>query len=64
MLVVGAGPTGLMLATCLETLGVRCIIVDGKPAPTREPLRLEDHRRITRIPPSAHTAAIAYAIDA
>ncbi|MFE4727387.1 FAD-dependent monooxygenase [Microbacterium sp. NPDC056736] len=36
VLVVGAGPTGLMLATCLATLGVRCIIIDGKSAPTRE----------------------------
>ncbi|MBD3943970.1 FAD-dependent monooxygenase [Microbacterium sp. NEAU-LLC] len=36
VLVVGAGPTGLMLATCLAKLGVRCVIVDGKSAPTRE----------------------------
>jgi len=36
VLVVGAGPTGLMLACCLAKLGVRCIVVDGKAAPTRE----------------------------
>lgn len=36
VLVVGAGPTGLMLATCLAKLGVRFVVVDGKEAPTRE----------------------------
>ncbi|MFI5496927.1 FAD-dependent monooxygenase [Actinoplanes sp. NPDC051859] len=36
VLVVGAGPTGLMLANWLVTLGVRVIIADGKPGPTRE----------------------------
>lgn len=36
VLVVGAGPTGLMLATWLQKLGVRVIIIDGKSGPTRE----------------------------
>ncbi|BCJ51680.1 2-polyprenyl-6-methoxyphenol hydroxylase [Actinoplanes sp. NBRC 14428] len=36
MLVVGAGPTGLMLANWLLKLGVRAIVTDGKPGPTRE----------------------------
>ena len=36
VLVVGAGPSGLMLAYCLAKLGVEAIIVDGKAGPTRE----------------------------
>jgi 2-polyprenyl-6-methoxyphenol hydroxylase-like FAD-dependent oxidoreductase len=36
VLVVGAGPTGLMLANWLTKLGVRTTIVDGKSGPTRE----------------------------
>ena len=36
VLVVGAGPSGLMLAACLARLGVDAIIVDGKDGPTRE----------------------------
>jgi 2-polyprenyl-6-methoxyphenol hydroxylase-like FAD-dependent oxidoreductase len=36
VLVVGAGPTGLMLANWLMKLGVRVIVVDGKEGPTRE----------------------------
>jgi 2-polyprenyl-6-methoxyphenol hydroxylase-like FAD-dependent oxidoreductase len=36
VLVVGAGPTGLMLANWLVKLGVRVIVADGKDGPTRE----------------------------
>ncbi|WP_165066685.1 FAD-dependent monooxygenase [Marisediminicola senii] len=36
VLVVGAGPTGLMLATWLRRLGVDVIVVDRKGGPTRE----------------------------
>jgi 2-polyprenyl-6-methoxyphenol hydroxylase-like FAD-dependent oxidoreductase len=36
VLVVGAGPTGLMLANWLVKLGVRVVVVDGKQGPTRE----------------------------
>ncbi|MDQ4138776.1 MAG: FAD-dependent monooxygenase, partial [Actinomycetota bacterium] len=36
VLVIGAGPTGLMLANCLGKLGVDALVVDGKPGPTRE----------------------------
>ncbi|WP_448808068.1 FAD-dependent monooxygenase [Agromyces bauzanensis] len=36
VLVVGAGPSGLMLAVCLAKLGVDAVIVDGKDGPTRE----------------------------
>jgi 2-polyprenyl-6-methoxyphenol hydroxylase-like FAD-dependent oxidoreductase len=36
VLVVGAGPTGLMLANCLAKLGVQVVIADGKAGPTTE----------------------------
>ena len=36
VLVVGAGPSGLMAAVCLARLGVDAVIVDGKDGPTRE----------------------------
>ncbi|MCY1144704.1 FAD-dependent monooxygenase [Actinoplanes sp. Pm04-4] len=36
VLVVGAGPTGLMLANWLVKLGVQVIVADGKEGPTRE----------------------------
>jgi len=36
VLVVGAGPTGLMLATVLARLGVDHVLIDGKAAPTTE----------------------------
>ncbi|WP_394248617.1 FAD-dependent monooxygenase [Arthrobacter pityocampae] len=36
VLVVGAGPTGLMLANWLTRLGVRTIVVDGRDGPTLE----------------------------
>jgi len=36
VLIVGAGPSGLMLAVCLARLGVDAIVVDGKAGPTRE----------------------------
>ena len=34
--IVGAGPTGLMLALCLARQGVSAVLVDGKTEPTRE----------------------------
>ncbi len=36
VLIVGAGPTGLMLANWLARFGVQAIVVDGKNGPTRE----------------------------
>ncbi|WP_411722016.1 FAD-dependent monooxygenase [Mycetocola sp.] len=36
VLVVGAGPTGLLLAAILTKLGIDVVIVDGKSGPTRE----------------------------
>lgn len=36
VLIVGAGPSGLMLAVTLAKLGVDAVIVDGKEGPTRE----------------------------
>lgn len=36
VLIIGAGPTGLMMACQLSRMGISCIIVDGKKGPTRE----------------------------
>lgn len=36
VIVVGAGPSGLMAATCLARWGVRVVVIDGKDGPTRE----------------------------
>ncbi len=36
VLIVGAGPTGLMLANWLARLGVDCLLIDSKSGPTRE----------------------------
>ena len=36
VLIIGAGPTGLMLAVCLQRLGVRFLLADRKHGPTRE----------------------------
>jgi 2-polyprenyl-6-methoxyphenol hydroxylase-like FAD-dependent oxidoreductase len=36
VLVVGAGPSGLMAALCLHRLGVEVVVIDGKDGPTRE----------------------------
>ncbi len=36
VLIIGAGPTGLMLANWLVRLGLRVLIADSKAGPTRE----------------------------
>jgi 2-polyprenyl-6-methoxyphenol hydroxylase-like FAD-dependent oxidoreductase len=36
VIVVGAGPSGLMAATCLARWGARVVVIDGKSGPTRE----------------------------
>src|SRR5215472_9750947 len=36
VLIVGAGPTGLMLACWLARLGIRPLVIDKKKGPTRE----------------------------
>ncbi|WP_285723942.1 FAD-dependent monooxygenase [Psychromicrobium xiongbiense] len=36
IVIVGAGPTGLMLANCLQRLGVAFVLFDSKSGPTRE----------------------------
>lgn len=36
VLIIGAGPTGLMMACQLRRMGVDCVIIDGKQGPTRE----------------------------
>ena len=49
VLVVGAGPTGLMLAAWLARLGVDAVLVDGKNGPTRESRALGVHSRSMEI---------------
>ncbi|MBG6224376.1 2-polyprenyl-6-methoxyphenol hydroxylase-like FAD-dependent oxidoreductase [Arthrobacter sp. CAN_A2] len=49
VLVVGAGPTGLMLADWLTRLGVRTIVLDGKDGPTPESRALGVHSRSMEI---------------
>lgn len=49
VLVVGAGPTGLMLAAWLTRLGVHTVVVDGKTGPTRESRALGVHSRSMEI---------------
>ncbi|GAB3544849.1 FAD-dependent monooxygenase [Arthrobacter tumbae] len=49
VLVVGSGPTGLMLAAWLAKLGVDAILVDGKDGPTRESRALGVHSRSMEI---------------
>ncbi|WP_104167938.1 FAD-dependent monooxygenase [Arthrobacter sp. SX1312] len=49
VLVVGAGPTGLMLANWLVKLGVRIAVVDGKDGPTVESRALGVHSRSMEI---------------
>ena len=49
VVIVGAGPTGLMLALCLAKQGVRSTIVDSKTGPTRESRALILHARTMEI---------------
>ncbi|WP_309072540.1 FAD-dependent monooxygenase [Arthrobacter sp.] len=49
VLIVGAGPTGLMLAAWLAKLGVNAVLVDGKGGPTRESRALGVHSRSMEI---------------
>ena len=49
VLVVGAGPTGLMLATWLRRLGVDAVLVDAKAEPTRESRAIGIHSRTMEI---------------
>ncbi|MCU1631455.1 MAG: monooxygenase [Micrococcaceae bacterium] len=49
VLVVGAGPTGLMLANWLVKLGVRVALIDGKDGPTVESRALGVHSRSMEI---------------
>jgi 2-polyprenyl-6-methoxyphenol hydroxylase-like FAD-dependent oxidoreductase len=45
VLIIGAGPTGLMAACQLRRQGVDCIIIDKKAGPTRESRALVVHAR-------------------
>lgn len=45
VLVVGAGPTGLMAGLVLARRGLPAIVIDGKPGPTRESRALVVHAR-------------------
>ena len=49
VLVVGAGPTGLMLANWLVKLGASVTVIDGKAGPTRESRALGVHSRSMEI---------------
>ena len=49
VLIVGAGPTGLMLANCLTKLGVSSVLLDGKSEPTRESRALVQQARTMEI---------------
>lgn len=49
VLIVGAGPTGLMLANCLTKLGVTSILLDGKSEPTLESRALVHQARTLEI---------------
>lgn len=49
VLVIGAGPSGLMAANVLHKLGVDTIIIDSKPGPTRESRAVGVHSRSREI---------------
>ncbi|MGO1885000.1 MAG: FAD-dependent monooxygenase [Citricoccus sp.] len=49
VLVVGAGPTGLMAGAWCAALGVQALVVDGKSGPTRESRALGLHSRSLEI---------------
>jgi 2-polyprenyl-6-methoxyphenol hydroxylase-like FAD-dependent oxidoreductase len=46
VLIVGAGPTGLVLALCLQRLGTACRIIDKNPGPGEASRALVVHARI------------------
>ena len=49
VLIVGAGPTGLMLANQLARRGVRVLVIDKNAGPTRETRALGVHARSLEI---------------
>jgi 2-polyprenyl-6-methoxyphenol hydroxylase-like FAD-dependent oxidoreductase len=49
VLIIGAGPTGLMAACQLKRFGIDCIILDKKDGPTRESRALVVHARTLEI---------------
>ena len=49
VVVVGAGPTGLMAGNWLEKLGIHAMVIDAKPGPTRESRALGVHSRTMEI---------------
>ncbi len=49
VLVVGAGPTGLMAGVVLARRGVPAVVIDRKPGPTRESRALAVHARTMEI---------------
>ena len=49
VLIVGAGPTGLMAAICLTRLGIRSVVIDPKSGPTRESRAIVLHARTMEI---------------
>ncbi len=49
VVIIGAGPTGLMLANCLLKLGVSSVLLDGKSEPTLESRALVHQARTMEI---------------
>src|SRR5690625_1459094 len=60
VLVVGAGPTGLMAGLVLARRGLRAEVIDSKAGPTRESRAIVVDRKSTRLN-SSHVA-ISYAV--
>jgi 2-polyprenyl-6-methoxyphenol hydroxylase-like FAD-dependent oxidoreductase len=61
VLIVGAGPTGLMLANQLARWGVRALIVDRNPAPSRQTKALGVQARTLEI--YAHLGIVEKALE-
>ena len=56
VLIIGAGPTGLLLAIVLSRLGVRVQIVDRKAGPTRESRAVVLQARTLEVEPARDVA--------
>src|SRR5262245_11770693 len=61
VLIVGAGPTGLMLANQLARWGIRALIVDRNPGPSRQTKALGVQARTLEI--YAHLGIVGKALE-